>query len=462
MRHDSGLDLSKREHQCARAVGPLARTAHRQRLSDVLPEDRVGRVLEVCNQVLATGAPVRYESIFAERAFSITVFAAGPNTVISSGIDMTEQRRLQQALQESDRRKDEFLAMLAHELRNPIAPISNAAAVLSRLLPANEQAASLVSMIQRQSSHVARLLDDLLDVARVTQGRIRLRIEKVDLNNLIEHAVETVQPSYFAKSQALTLELPTSPLFIEADKVRIEQCVANLLTNAIKYTDSQGQICVRCYLDGDCAAIEVSDTGVGISPQFLPHVFDLFAQGEHSLDRANGGLGVGLSICKRLIEMHRGSISCRSGGKGKGATFEIRLPLAGDVSADAAVAPPFSSDTQRVLIVDDNRDAADSLAMFFELEGCETRATYSAEDALEQIGAFGPDTVLLDIGLPGMDGYEAAERIKAMNLATRLIALTGYGQDEDKQRSERAGFDAHVLKPVDLDDLKALILAPKR
>jgi PAS domain S-box-containing protein len=376
--------------------------------------------------------------------------------------DVTESRRLQEALEEADRRKDEFLAMLAHELRNPLAPIRSAAEVLERLLAHDESTQSLVAMIQRQGAHLSRMLDDLLDVARITQGHIELRRETLPVRECIESVLETVQSLMRIKNHRLTFAQTSERIYVNADKVRLEQCVANLLTNAAKYTEPGGDILVRSYAQGGEAVIEIIDTGIGIAADFLPRVFELFAQSDRSLDRSEGGLGIGLSVCKRLIEMHGGSVSCFSEGAGHGATFTIRLPLMQEPADWALPCAGAAEALQRVLIVDDNRDAADSLAMCLQIEGHQTKAVYSAESALEQVVAFRPKTVILDIGLPGMDGYEAARRIKAMVRSVRLIALSGYGQEQDKERSAAAGFDLHLIKPTDIDTLsKALAMSAR-
>jgi PAS domain S-box-containing protein len=434
-----------------------------RKLSEVVPAERFERGLRVCNQVLDTGAPTRYENRFADRDLIITVFPAGPDTVISSGVDITERKLADQklreseaALKEADHRKDEFLAMLAHELRNPIAPISNAAEALSRLVE-DDKARALVGMIQRQGAHFSRLLDDLLDVARITQGRVQLRREIISLSASVEHAIDAIQPHIKAKGHHLTVTKSSDPVHVSADKVRIEQCIANVLLNAVKYTDTGGRIRVKVGTDTDHAVVEISDTGVGIAPEFLPWVFDLFAQSERSIDRSQGGLGIGLAICRQLVEMHGGTVSATSAGLGQGATFAIRLPLLKEGVAATAGSAGTAASPRRVLIVDDNHDAADSLAMCLQLDGHRTLTVYSAESALQQAAGFDPHVVLLDIGLPGMDGYEVARRMRASKPSLRLIALSGYGQHEDKQRSVAAGFDAHLTKPVEMTALEALL-----
>jgi signal transduction histidine kinase len=366
--------------------------------------------------------------------------------------------QLQATLKESDRRKDEFLAMLAHELRNPVAPIATAAELLSRLVP-NENQQTLVGIIQRQAVHLGRLLDDLLDVARITQGRIELKREVVDVGACIQLAIETAEPLIRSKAHRLTVTQTLEALYVLVDKVRLGQCMANVLVNAAKYTPEGGEICIRSYVDGDHVVVEIQDNGIGIAPEFLPRIFDLFAQAERGLDRSQGGLGVGLTVCKQVVEMHGGTVTASSPGWDRGATFTIRLPLAERPATVKSTAPTNTDSLLRVLIVDDNRDAADSLAMLLQFEGRQTRCAYSGEAALQEVATFDPQLVLLDIGLPGLDGYEVARRLKAAAPKLRVIALSGYGQVEDRQRSAAAGFDAHLVKPVDLDALKRALTA---
>jgi signal transduction histidine kinase len=361
--------------------------------------------------------------------------------------------QLQATLRESDRRKDEFLAMLAHELRNPVAPIATAAELLSRLVP-NENQQTLVGIIQRQAVHLGRLLDDLLDVARITQGRIELKREVVDIGSCIQLAIETAEPLIRSKAHRLTVTQTLEAIHVCVDKVRLGQCMANVLVNAAKYTPAGGEICIRSYVDGLEVVVDIQDNGVGIAPEFLPRIFDLFAQAERGLDRSQGGLGVGLTVCKQIVEMHGGTVAASSPGWDRGATFTLRIPLANRPAVAVTAAPAKSDSLLRVLIVDDNRDAADSLAMLLQFEGRQTLCAYSGEAALQEIVAFNPQLVLLDIGLPGLDGYEVARRLKAASPKLRVIALSGYGQVEDRQRSAAAGFDAHLVKPVDLDALK--------
>ena len=430
------------------------------RMSEVLPE-RAEFAAALCKRVIESHETVRYETVFNGRELDVTLFATGPDHVVSTTRDVTEQRKLQAALQDNDRRKDEFLAMLAHELRNPVAPIANSAELLSRLVP-HENQRTLVGIIQRQAVHLGRLLDDLLDVARITQRRIELRREVIDMASCVQLAIETAEPLIRGKGHQLTLTQMLEPIYVSADKVRLGQCIANMLVNAAKYTPEGGEIRVRPYIDGNTAVVEISDNGIGIAPEFLPRIFELFAQSERGLDRSQGGLGVGLTVCKQIVEMHGGSVAASSEGVNRGATFTVRLPLAQQPAAATRPAELQPDSLLRVLIVDDNRDAADSLAMLLQFEGRQTLCVYSGEEALQVLAAFNPQLVLLDIGLPGIDGYEVARRLKAAAAELHVIALSGYGQLEDRQRSAAAGFDGHLVKPVDLAALKhALALAAR-
>ena len=375
--------------------------------------------------------------------------------------DVTEQRRMQEALLESDGRNDEFLAMLSHELRNPVAPIRNAAEVLARITTLDNNQAAMIGVIQRQTQHLSTLLDDLLDVARITKGRIALQREIISLSSCIEQAIETAEPEIRENRHELTVVHHHEPLHVNADRARLILCVANLLKNSAKYTPPGGEIRVQTYAELDQAVVQVTDNGRGISAALLPHVFDLFVQGDRSVDRAGGGLGIGLSVCKRLIEMHGGTVEARSPGSGLGATFAIRLPISPEHSTtQSAASGKTSRAAHRILIVDDNSDAADTLATLLKLEGYTARAAYSAEGAIEAATSFLPEVVLLDIGLPQMDGYAVALLLRESVPDARLIALTGYGQTQDKERSAAAGFDAHLVKPVGLTELDRLLNLP--
>jgi signal transduction histidine kinase len=364
-----------------------------------------------------------------------------------------ELRARELTLREADRRKDEFLAMLAHELRNPLAPIRNANELLGKILRvADRRVENAIAITRRQVAQLTRLVDDLLDVSRVTQGRIELQRRPVDIPHVIVQAIEAVQPVLRERHHRLvsvhSAEHPA--LYVNADPARLIQCVVNVLTNAAKYTDPGGEITVQTRGEGKQAVIEISDTGVGIAAELLPHMFELFVQGDRSLDRAQGGLGVGLAVVKRLVEMHGGTVVAHSAGPGQGATFEIRLPLIEHRHAPPAGAAPPKVPAARILIVDDNHDAADSLGALLALEGHTVQMAYSAADALQRAAPFRAQVVLLDIGLPQMDGYEVARHLRRIPQLcdTRVIAVTGYGQRRDRERAAAAGFDEHLVKPV--------------
>jgi signal transduction histidine kinase/ActR/RegA family two-component response regulator len=364
----------------------------------------------------------------------------------------------ERALRDSDRRKDEFLAMLAHELRNPLAPIRTAADLLPRLIASGDPRATATSdMVSRQARQLTRLVDDLLDVSRVTQGRIAIQRSPVELAAVVSQALESVDAQI--KEKRHTVHTAVKPgVYVSGDGARLVQCVSNILTNAAKYTDRGGKIDVTLAVEGARAVVSISDNGVGIPAELLPRVFELFVQNERSLDRSQGGLGIGLSIVRRLIEMQGGEVSASSPGAGRGSTFKISLPAieppAGAKSAKSAtVRTPL-----RVLIVDDNEDAADSLAMLLAIDGHTAQAVYAGEAAIELAPSFNADLILLDIGLPSMDGYEVARRLRAAGINSMLVALTGYGQKEDVQRALKAGFSAHVVKPVELSNLQKVML----
>jgi two-component system CheB/CheR fusion protein len=361
-------------------------------------------------------------------------------------------RKAQGQLQAADRQKDEFLAMLAHELRNPLTPIANACELLARTFPGHRDAQSMVGMIRRQVAQLTRLVDDLLDVSRITRGRIALKRDTIDLGEVVAQAVETVEPLVREKGHALSIVASDRRLFVNGDFARLAQCVVNVLNNAAKYTDPGGRLRIDTRDDGSEAVITITDNGPGIPPELLPHVFDLFVQGDRTLDRAQGGLGIGLSVVRELIEQHGGRVDARSDGPGRGATFEIRLPLAPEPTSAEPPRRVRAGSARRVLVVDDNIDAADSLALVLQLEGHAVDIAHTGADAIARVQAAAPDVVLLDIGLPQMDGYEVARRLRALanGAALRLVALTGYGQAEDVERARAAGFDRHIVKPVDL------------
>jgi hypothetical protein len=378
--------------------------------------------------------------------------------------DVTERRRAERELREADRRKDEFLAMLAHELRNPLAPIRNALHVMKVAgtdVRAVEQARQ---MTERQVGHLVRLVDDLLDVSRIMLGRIELRKGAISLASVIQSAVETAQPKIDSHENQLILSLPAEPLWTFGDFTRLTQVVANLVHNAAKFSQRSGRIWLSAERQRDEAVLSVRDEGVGISGDLLPRIFDLFVQGDRSLERSEGGLGIGLTLVRMLVEMHGGTVTARSEGPGAGTEFVVRLPVLREApkQQQEAASPRASRATQarRVLVVDDNIDAAESVAMILRLDGHQVRLAHDGAEALRAAEQFEPDVVVLDIGLPGMNGYEVAERLRRQARSRKpvLVALTGYAQESDRQRAAAAGFDHHLTKPVEpvaLQDLLA-------
>jgi signal transduction histidine kinase len=377
-----------------------------------------------------------------------------------------ELARQAEALREADRRKDEFLAMLAHELRNPLAPIRNALQILKMPRVDEATAGRSRDVMERQVHHLVRLVDDLLDVSRVMRGKIELRRERVELAAVVARAVETVQPLVDARRHELSVRLPPEPLPLDADPVRLAQVVGNLLTNAARYTEPGGRIRLAAERSGGEAVLRVRDDGIGIAPDVLPHVFELFVQADHAAARAQGGLGVGLTLVKNLVGLHGGSVEAHSGGPGEGSEFVVRLPLAapgGGGEPAGGGAEPAPPPGRRLLVVDDNVDAADSLAVLLRLRGHEVRVAYGGAAALEAAEAYTPDVVFLDIGMPGMDGYEVARLLRRRPGlgGVVLAALTGWGQEEDRRRTADAGFDHHLVKPVDPEAVAAVLVGVK-
>ncbi len=401
---------------------------------------------------------------------AVSEFHIGPRRYFTGIVrDITERKRLEAQLHErvkelanADRQKDEFLAMLSHELRNPLAPMRNALYLLKRAQQDPQTAAVARDVLERQMHQLIRLVDDLLDVSRIIRGKIDLRRERIDVRAVVARAVETAQPVVDAHGHALDVSLPQEPLQVYGDAVRLAQVVSNLLTNAAKYSGSAARIDVAVRRDGDSALIAVRDQGVGIPRELLPRIFDLFVQGEHTLARSQGGLGIGLTLVKQLVETHGGSVTASSAGPDKGSEFSVRLPLAPAApQARGAHAAPGDSGARaarkRLLVVDDNVDAAETIARLLRLAGYDAECVYDGPSALEAVERNQPDIVVLDIGLPGMDGYEVGRRLRARFERLPLIAVTGYGQDSDRRRSAQAGFDHHFTKPVDPLELERFI-----
>ncbi|HKX37423.1 MAG TPA: response regulator [Burkholderiales bacterium] len=378
--------------------------------------------------------------------------------------EMARTKEAEEKLKEASRRKDEFLAMLSHELRNPLAPIRNAAEVMRRIAPADAGIAWAREVVERQVTHLAQLVDDLLDVSRITQGKIALKKEPVELGNVIQHSIDTARSLMEAKRHHLSVNMSAAPIWVHGDFARLSQVVGNILNNAAKYTSEGGRIELAASADRGEALITVRDNGIGIDKALLPHVFELFTQGERSLDRSQGGLGVGLTVVERLVDLHQGRVEVKSDGLGKGSLFRVVLPCISEVSQPeeagrGAAERRGPTGGRRVLVVDDNIDAAESIAVFLRLEGHEVRTVSDGAQAVAIAQVFAPQIGVIDIGLPGMNGYEVARRLrlKGAESPALLIALTGYGQKEDRVRSQEAGFDHHFVKPADPRLIQAAI-----
>jgi len=439
-------------------------------------------------RVLGEGKVTDYELTARARCGEETVVSYNATTfhdrdqklrgVFAAARDVTERRRYEQSLQEADRRKNEFLAMLAHELRNPLAPIRNALQIM-RLTsprgsqrPEDEAVQSATAMMERQVGQIVRLVDDLLDVSRISRGKIELRRVRIDLASAVYQAIEVVQPLCKTLEMILTVAMPSEPIFVFADPTRWAQVLGNLLDNACKFTDKGGQIWLTVEREGQEAVIRVRDNGIGIAADQRPRIFEMFTQLDTSLERSVSGLGIGLTLVKSLVEMHEGTVDVDSAGVGHGTQFTIRLQIFEQVLASAyrfdphvppthepTVSHPITTKARRILIVDDNRDAAASLAILLQLTGNETHTVHDGLAAVEAAATLKPDVILLDIGLPKLNGFEACRKIREQPSSKHIVivALTGWGQDEDRRRSQQAGFSGHLVKPADYAVLTKLL-----
>jgi PAS domain S-box-containing protein len=443
------------------------------------PEDQLRIVNEFLPAVLAQGhgrTEVRLRHFRMEDplwmlySVSVLINAQGEQMGLAIvGQDITDRRQIEHELRqlaadlsEGDRRKDEFLATLAHELRNPLAPIRNGLEVM-KLNAYDDRTERVRAIMERQVIQMVRLVDDLLDMSRISRGKIDLRREPVELSSIIEQAIETSRPLIDAAQHELTVRQPPQPIYLNADSVRIAQVISNLLTNASKYSEPNGHIWLTVEPQGSEVIVSVRDTGIGLSSEMLPQIFDLFTQADGAAVRSQGGLGIGLTLVKRLVEMHGGSVCAYSEGPGQGSEFTVRLPLLIDsptsLDPQAEMSEPTPIKTRRILIVDDNEDAAWSLELLFEATGDETRRAADGLAAVAEAEAFQPDIILLDIGLPKLNGYEVARKIREQPWGKKmiLVALTGWGQEEDRRRSSEAGFDAHMVKPIEHAALTQLL-----
>jgi PAS domain S-box-containing protein len=424
---------------------------------------------------LRAGQPVRdMEARFRTKSGAEIVAIAnadligvdGRTCVVTALMDITERKQLEaqadvrrEEAETLARAKDEFLAMLGHELRNPLGAITNALVVLNGLVT-GDRAGRAIDIIDRQTAHLSRLVDDLLDVARVTSGKIELRSEALDLRALAERSLDALSDA--ARTGNHQMEIHGETVWVHGDPARLEQVIRNLLDNALKYTPAGGRVRLTVERAGAHAVLRVADTGAGIRADLLGRIFDLFVQEPQALDRARGGLGLGLTLVKRLVELHGGSVSATSAGPGLGSEFTVRIPALIEAAGRDGVAPappPPNDRRRRVLIVEDSADARESLRLLLEMAGHEVDTCEDAADTLERVDVFQPDVALIDIGLPGMDGYRLAQALRARPPARplRLIALTGYGQAEDRRKALDAGFDLHLTKPVDPDRLQDFI-----
>jgi PAS domain S-box-containing protein len=429
------------------------------------------------DQVKSTRQPVRgqvpFNGSFGRRMYDyLLVPVIGTNgeveAVAGTTRDVTESKLLESSLLDADRRKDEFVATLAHELRNPLAPIRNAVYLLKKPQLEPEVLRNARDIIDRQLQHMVRLVDDLLEVSRITLGQVTLRQETVDLHDVFRDALDAIAPLVTKKRHRLDVNIPAGQLLVRGDATRLSQVLQNLLDNAIKYTQDDGAISVNAARSGDQARITVRDNGIGIAPEMHTRIFELFTRVHPDERVKSSGLGIGLALARQLIKLHAGSIEVTSAGPDKGSEFVVSLPLLPQAEATAPALDPAINDApaghKRVLVVDDNRDAAESLAMIIEMSGCEVALAYDGPQALQIIATFKPQLAFMDIGMPGMDGYEVAQRVRAMPSGSdiALVALTGWGQAEDKKRAHAAGFDEHLTKPVDPDTLDSVLSLRRR
>lgn len=398
-----------------------------------------------------------------ERPVRVASFVSSVRSALRARNRQYDLRDMVDSLKEADQRKTEFLATLAHELRNPLAPLVSSLTLLNRMKPAPQEAQRFYDMMRRQVDHMIRLVNDLMEVSRITRGKIELDLADVDLNQVAQEALALSRPLVDKSGHALTVNLAGEPLVVQGDGVRLTQVLSNLVNNAAKYTPGAGHVTLLTRRDGPDAVVEVSDTGVGIAPEMIGSIFDMFVQASGASKSAQGGLGIGLTLARSLVELHGGSVAARSDGMGRGATFTVRLPSKPSAAVvpkpaqqttDSVVATPFAA-----LVVDDNRDAADGLSEMLESMGISVTVAYSGDAALAALDVARPSLAILDLGMPGMDGCELAQRIRRMpaHADTVLVALTGWAQQRDKERTAAAGFDYHLAKPLDLDGLTPIL-----
>jgi PAS domain S-box-containing protein len=424
----------------------------------------------VLNQLLEMPALRADGTEFPAEFAIIAIPGAEPPLFTAFLRDITQRKEIEESLvaraedlAQADRSKDEFLAMLAHELRNPLAPLRNASELLQSPDVSAGERTQAQGILARQIENMSRMIDDLLDVSRISRNKMEVRRRRVLLADVVSNAVETVRPAIEAAGHELTVSLPEEPVRLNGDLTRLAQVFGNLLSNSARYTEPGGRIGLSATREGDTVTVQVRDTGIGIPAEFLPNLFDMFSQVDRSIERSTGGLGIGLALVKGVVEMHGGTVEAASDGHGKGSTFTVRLP-APEADAEARETPPGQAmrllgSKRRVLVVDDNRDSATSMAMMLELIGYEVRTAHDGVEAVDAAGQFRPQVVLMDVGMPRLNGYDATRRIREQPWGEGMviIALTGWGQEVDRARSKEAGCDGHLVKPVNLPDLERLL-----
>ena len=446
------------------------------RLMREIAPDHEHHWFDIYGRIALTGETLRFENPAAalNRYYDVCAFRVGHPELRRVGVvfnDITERKRAealihesQKALLEADKRKDEFLATLAHELRNPLAPIRNGLQVLRMSNDSDPTSAPIYQVMERQVAHLVRLVDDLLELSRITRGKIELKKERVELATILSHAIETAKPLIDRAGHHLSLSL-SEPIFVEGDVVRLSQVFANLLNNACKYTENGGTISVDVQRAESTAKVSIRDNGIGIASDMLPRVFEMFTQIDNVLRRSQDGLGIGLNLVRTLLSMHGGTIEAHSEGLGRGSVFTVRLPIVEPNGAPTAITNPPAGNRpvprckHRILVVDDNRDAADSLGMLLRFLGADVTVVYDGQSALESLSIVRPSLLFLDIGMPGLDGYDVVRLVRKNPEFANvpLVALTGWGQEEDRRRAREAGFDHHLVKPVEIEALLKLL-----
>jgi two-component system CheB/CheR fusion protein len=464
-------------HVGARLLGHPRSLLVGKRFSSYLSSESATSFVAFAERVLAGDSREECELVLARTSdapsrvlLSAGAVRVGQGTILLAFEDITARReeeeqlrQAEEALREANRRKDEFLATLSHELRNPLSPIRNCVYLLARVAPGSEQSKRALVILDRQTAHLARLIDDLLDVTRISRGKVQLRCERIDLGDLVGAMIDDQRSGFEAAGLSLETEIEAGPFWVSADRARVSQILSNILNNAEKFTPRGGQVKVFLERKGQRAEVRVYDNGVGIPPEVVRHVFEAFAQAPQTLDRSRGGLGLGLATAKGLVEMHGGTIAATSAGPGLGTTISVSLPMESAPAGAQAKRDPGTQQARRVLVIEDSPDAADGLRDALAIGGHDVAIAYDGPSGIAKAHSFHPSVVICDIGLPGMDGFQVARafRSDADLRDTYLVALTGYAQPEDRQRAAEAGFDRHVAKPVSIETLSALLAHPR-